>query len=85
MTTENPQAFRREGWNGGSGGGSGREHYDIYYFFSVKPNVKDIFIDKKKLIFRNRLKKLNVDKTFEDTIENELDFHDYGTVKIEVQ
>ena len=31
------------------------------------------------------MKKLNFDKTFEDIIENELDFHDYGTVKIEVQ
>ena len=32
--------------------------------------------NKKELIFRNRLKKLNFDKTFEDIIENELDFHD---------
>ena len=29
---------------------------------------------KKKAIFWNRLKKLNFDKTFEDIIENELDF-----------
>ena len=37
-------------------------------------------------IDRNRLKKLNFefDKTFED-IENELDFHGYGTAKIEIQ
>ena len=45
----------------------------MYYFFSVKQNVKDIFID----IF--------FDKTFEDIRENELDFHDYGTAKIEFQ
>ena len=29
---------------------------------------------KKKVIFWNRLKKLNFDKTFEDIIKNELDF-----------
>ena len=39
----------------------------------------------KNVIFRNRLKKLNFDKTFEWIIENELDFHDYGTAKIEIQ
>ena len=37
------------------------------------------------MIFRNRLKKLNFCKTFEDIIENELDFHDYGTAKIKIQ
>ena len=37
------------------------------------------------MIFRNRLKKLNFDKTFEDIIENELDFHGYGAAEIEVQ
>ena len=43
--------------------------------------------NKKKVIFRNRLKKkkLNFDKTFEEIIENELDFHDYDTAKIEIQ
>ena len=34
--------------------------------------------NKKKVIFRNRLKKLNFDKTFEDNIESELGFHGYG-------
>ena len=58
-------------------------------FFLVKQNVKDIFINghrtkkqQKKVTFRNRLKKLNFDKTFEDIIENELDFHGYGTAKL---
>ena len=37
--------------------------------------------DKKIVIFRNRLKKLN----FEDIIENELDVHGYDTAKIEIQ
>ena len=44
--------------------------------------------NKKKVIFRNRLKKLNFekfDKTFENIIENELDFHGYGTAKTEIQ
>ena len=30
------------------------------------------------------MKKLNFDKTFEDNIENELNFHSYGTAKIEI-
>ena len=51
MTTENPQAFRREAFIFFFEGGGGREDYDIYYFFSVKPNVKDIFIDKKNWYF----------------------------------
>ena len=38
-----------------------------------------------KVIFWNRLEKLNFDKTFEDLIENELEFHRHGTVKIEIQ
>ena len=37
------------------------------------------------MIFRNRLKKLNFDKTFEDVIESELDFHGYDTAKIKIQ
>ena len=41
--------------------------------------------NKKKVIFRNRLKKVNFDKSFEDIIENELDFHDYGKAKYEIQ
>ena len=52
-------------------------------------HVLDIFINghitkkqQKKVTFRNRLKKLNFDKTFEDIIENELDFHGYGTAKL---
>ena len=40
--------------------------------------------NKNKLIFQNRLKKLNFDRTFEDIIEKELDFHGYGTAKIEI-
>ena len=63
-------------------------HALMYYFFSVKQNVKDIFTDghsKKKAIFGNRLKKLNFYKTFENIIENVLDFHGYGTPKIEIQ
>ena len=39
--------------------------------------------NNKKAIFRNG--KLNFDKTFEDIIENELDFHGYGAAEIEVQ
>ena len=41
--------------------------------------------NKNKLIFQNRLKKLNFDRTFEDIIEKELNFHGYGTAKIEIQ
>ena len=42
--------------------------------------------NKKKVIFRNQLKNLNFDdRTFEDIIENELDFRGYGTAEIEVQ
>ena len=37
------------------------------------------------MIFWNQLKKLNFDKIFESIIENELDFHDYGTTKIEIK
>ena len=40
--------------------------------------------NKKKVIFRNPLEKLNFDKTFEDIKENELDLHGYGTTKIEI-
>ena len=39
----------------------------------------------KKVIFRNKLKKLNFVKTFEDIIENELDFHDNVIMKTEIQ
>ena len=62
-------------------------HYDMHYLFSIKQNVKDIFADghsKKKVIFQNWSKKLKFYKTFEDIIENELDFHGYGTPKIEI-
>ena len=54
MTTQNPQAFTREAFFLEWG-----EHYDIYYIFSVKQNVKDIFIDglrrkeQQKVIFPN--------------------------------
>ena len=58
----------------------------MYYYFSVKQNVEDIFImvvieernNKKKVISWNRLKNLT-----EDIIENELDFNGYGTAKID--
>ena len=57
-----------------------------------KTKVKNIFIEghrtneqQKKVIFRNRLNKLNFDKTFEDIIESELDFHGSGAAEIEVQ
>ena len=41
--------------------------------------------NKKNVIFRNSLKRLNFNKTFEDITENELDFHGYGTAKIDIQ
>ena len=64
------------------------EHYDMYYFFSLKQNVEGIFIDghrrkeQQKVIFWNPLKNLNFDKTFEGIIENELDFNAHGSAKI---
>ena len=78
------------------GRGGKEEHYDMCYFFSVKQNVKDILIDghrrkeeqKESDIYRNRLKKLNFENlgiTSQVIIENELDFHGYGTAKIEIQ
>ena len=45
MTTENPQAYSSEGYFLFLRGGGEGEHYDLYYFFSVKQNVKYIFID----------------------------------------
>ena len=42
--------------------------------------VIEVRNNKKKVIFWNRLKKLNF-----ENIENELDFHGYGTAKIEIQ
>ena len=36
--TKNPQDFSKEAFICG-------EHYGMYYFFSVKQNVKDILID----------------------------------------
>ena len=41
--------------------------------------------NKKNVIFRNSLKRLNFNKTFEDITENEPDFHGYGTAKIDIQ
>ena len=38
--------------------------------------------NKSKVIFQNRLKKLNFDKTFEEIIKDELYFHGYDTAKI---
>ena len=49
MTTKNPQAFSREDyilfflWRRGR-----EERFDLYYFFSIKENVKDIFIEGLK-------------------------------------
>ena len=40
---------------------------------------------KRKLYFEIDWKKLNLDKTFDDIIKNELYFHGYGTAKIEIQ
>ena len=53
--------------------------------FSLTVTVIEEKDCKKKIIFQNQLKKLNFDKSFEDVIENELDFHHYGTEKIEIQ
>ena len=64
MLTENPQAFSRDafifyclwGW----------EHYDMYYFFSVKQSyVKDTFIDgyrrqEQEKYFLKAIKKVNL-------------------------
>ena len=65
----------------------------MYYFFPEEQNVSKKFSlmvieernNEKKVIFRNQLKKLNFDKTFQDNVANELDFHSYGTAKIEIQ
>ena len=57
----------------------------MYYFFLVKNKVKEKRSNKKKETFQDRLKKLNFDKNFEDIIGNEIDFHGYGTAKIEIQ
>ena len=59
MATENPQALRREAfiyfW--------GREHYDMYYLFSIKQNVKDIFI------YGNRIKEQQKESDISKSIE----------------
>ena len=58
-TTENPQALRRKAfiyfW--------GREHYDMYYLFSIKQNVKDIFI------YGNRIKEQQKESDISKSIE----------------
>ena len=41
MTTGNPQAISSETFIDFFS----EEHYEMHYFFSVKQNVKDIFID----------------------------------------
>ena len=46
--------------------------------------LKEESNNKNKMIFRNRLKKLNFDKTFEDIMDSELDIHGYGTAKIDI-
>ena len=56
--------------------------------FSVKQNVKYIRRkeqQKESDISKSIEKKLNFDKTFENIIENELDFHGYSTAKMEIQ
>ena len=62
----------------------------IYYFFSVKQNVKDIFIDSHRTKGQQKASNILIsiklfDKNFEDIIENEVNFHDYGTAEIEIQ
>ena len=54
-------------------------------FFSVKQNVKDIFFDGHRR--KEQQKEIDISKSinFEDIIENELDFHGYGTANIEIQ
>ena len=66
MTTENSQAFSKKAFLSFLRGGQ-RVALWHNYFFSVKQNVKDIFIDghrrkekKEKVIFRNRLKKVEL-------------------------
>ena len=51
--------------------------------FSVTVKAKKNNKNKRK--FQNQLKKLNFDKTFENMIENELDFNGYGTAQIDIQ
>ena len=94
MTTENPQAFAGRSlsiffsflfffFRGGKGGGGwGREHYDMYDFFSVKQNFKDISLTVIEERNSKKIKTSNFNKTFEDIIENELDFHGYSTGKM---
>ena len=64
------------------GGGWGREHYDMYDFFSVKQNFKDISLTVIEERNNRKIKTSNFNKTFEYIIENELDFHGYSTVKM---
>ena len=47
--------------------------------------VKEEKNDKNKGKFRNQLEKANIDKTFENIIENELDFNGYGTAQVDIQ
>ena len=71
----------------------GEEHYDMYYFFSLKQNVKDILINGHRR--KEQQKESDISKSIEkvkpsikplrDIIETELDFHGYGTAKIESQ
>ena len=50
----------------------------MYYFFSVKQNVKDIFIEG------HRRKKQQKERDISKSIEK-VKFHGYGTAKIEIQ
>ena len=47
----------------------------VIYFFCITSQERNI----------SKSIELNFDKTFECIIENELDFHGYGTAKIEIQ
>ena len=76
MTAENPQVFTREAFIYFFG-----EHFDLYYFFPVSKMSKIFLLtvieekkNKKKVIFRNQLKKLNFDETSESNIKMNLTF-----------
>ena len=58
MSTENPQVFSREGFIYFLG-----KHNDMYYFFSIKKNLKDIFIDGQRR--KEQQKESDISKSIE--------------------
>ena len=60
MTTENPQAFSREAFMYFL---EERDCYDMYYFFSVKQNTKDNFIDGHRR--KEKQKECDISKSIE--------------------